>query len=643
MVLALLIPLVHVTLVVSNIDNIEEPFQDIGRIRGYYTELISMTDSEFSESKYRKYKSAVFEGNNDFLYSDFNNKVEQLSTGTSIKNGIDAENRLKHKNFNPAVLILLIYFAGVLVFFIRLMVLLGFLFKAIKNNPRSKNKEYNLVHMNEEIPPFSFFRYIFVTKEATKFKDFEQILTHEKVHVKQKHSLDLLMAHVVTVFQWFNPLAWQMQKAIKTTHEYIADSKVVNQGFELFDYQSLLLSQLISIRSVELVNNFNLVSIKKRIEMMTKNKSRFSAKLKALLVIPMALLVFFLFADMTVKSPILSFTNFGSVKFSNLDGIWENKDNSFGKLLLFKGGELSVLESANEVNVIDLSINIKDDVLQINNFGQFKESLKYQLIANELKIWWSDNEFGTYTKTNYKNSFEAFKPKTVGNINLPVAEYAKILDKTNMLINVYVMPDKYMVDDVECNINDLKTVLSKRVSKFNKLDIRFVTTRLVVDVNTQMNVVYDLYQILRELRLLKIGYASLPVDNASILQYHASALPQLLPPTEKDGAELLERDDVKEKLIVIEPGGNLNKKGIEFEDFILNHPDYIAAFDWKNTTKYGDFVAIMDMTFKVIYKLRNAFTMEKYGIKYSDLPKALQKEARKKYPMRISQSNTDED
>ena len=58
----------------------------------------------------------------------------------------------------------------------------------------------------------------------------QNVLEHEKAHIMQRHSLDHLFAHGLAVFQWFNPFAWQIRKALKTTHEYIADRQVIEQG-----------------------------------------------------------------------------------------------------------------------------------------------------------------------------------------------------------------------------------------------------------------------------------------------------------------------------------------------------------------------------------------------------------------------------
>ncbi len=160
-----------------------------------------------------------------------------------------------------------------------------------------------MVNMDEDISPFSFFRYLYINKSTLSEDDLHNVLEHEKAHISQRHSLDHLFAHALAVFQWFNPVAWQIRNALKTTHEYIADRQVLDRGFALVDYQTLLLKQVIGYHSVELVNNFNLKPIKKRIAMMTKIRSGRPARLKAMLVIPFAIALFLLFADFTVKGP----------------------------------------------------------------------------------------------------------------------------------------------------------------------------------------------------------------------------------------------------------------------------------------------------------------------------------------------------
>ncbi len=642
MITALVIPLLHVTIVVSSFENIEEPFQDVGRLRSYYSDLVTMYEEDDFRNKYIDYEAMVFE-EDDYSYANNHSLISETVIADEIKSESKSNISFLHK-INFIKIFISIYLIGVFIFFVRLIVLLVYLARVVKQNPGEKHEKYKLVLMKKEVPPFSFFRYIFVTKQATQLNEYEQVLAHERIHVEQMHSLDLIIAHAITVFQWFNPLVWLLQKAIKTTHEYIADSKVVNQGFELFDYQSLLLSQLVSIQSVELVNNFNLISIKKRIEMMTKNKSRFTAKLKALIVIPMVLIAFFLFAHMTVKSPVLNFTNFNTIKISNLDGIWENQDSKdYGTFIKFHDNVLSVLESTKEVVVAELLITLKDKEIIINSFSRTKVTLKYQLSNDQLKIWWNDSKASTYNKTNFANTFEALTPNKHKGINLPTTSHTKLLEKSHYVYNIYVHENKYYVEDVECTLASLESTIRQRVAKFNKLDKPFITARLVVDKNTTMKPLYELRQVLRKLRLYKIAYATFPSEYASALHYHATGIGQILPPTVEDGAEEVEREEVKDILIVIEPTRDVNALSVKFESFVQNHPKYLAAFDWNNNTTYDEYIAITNMTYAVIYKLRDAYSVQKYSMKYTDLPKAMQKEVRKKYPLSISQYNTDED
>ena len=170
----------------------------------------------------------------------------------------------------------------------------------MRTNKIIKHQGYNIVQIDKKVPTFSFFKSVFVNEKLFSHTELEQILAHERIHIRQKHSFDLLIIQLMILFQWFNPLVWRIQKSMKTVHEYLADRKVLEQGYQLFDYQSLLLSQLISIRSVELVNNFNLLSIKKTIAMMNKVKSGFFAKLKAIVAIPIIVVVFVLFADFSL-------------------------------------------------------------------------------------------------------------------------------------------------------------------------------------------------------------------------------------------------------------------------------------------------------------------------------------------------------
>jgi beta-lactamase regulating signal transducer with metallopeptidase domain len=105
------------------------------------------------------------------------------------------------------------------------------------------------------------------------------MLIHEFEHVKQGHSIDILVLEVLTVFQWFNPFFWLLKRLLRENHEYLADRAVLvhfsNPGY----YKKLLLQQFVGPQ-IDLANNFNYSLIKKRIQMMSQIKSSKLARIK---------------------------------------------------------------------------------------------------------------------------------------------------------------------------------------------------------------------------------------------------------------------------------------------------------------------------------------------------------------------------
>jgi len=152
-----------------------------------------------------------------------------------------------------------------------------------KNNPE-KTKDYSLVLLQESNIAFSFFNYIFLGK-TTEHQ--ERIVSHELIHVKQKHSLDLLLFEMQKIVFWFNPYSYLFQKRVSEVHEFIADSKTVDKKNKSNYFQSML-AEVFQVEKFAFVNAFNKQSIiKKRIMMLSKNKSKEILKFKYLLMIPL--------------------------------------------------------------------------------------------------------------------------------------------------------------------------------------------------------------------------------------------------------------------------------------------------------------------------------------------------------------------
>ena len=126
--------------------------------------------------------------------------------------------------------------------------------------------------------PFSFLRSVFVNPEVFTESELQQVLRHERTHIRQHHTWDLLFTEAVRVMQWFNPIIYLYAKELSSIHEYLADEQVLAQGASKRDYLELLYKQLCVGKFVPVGNSFRHLLTKKRILMMSQPvKRRMSA------------------------------------------------------------------------------------------------------------------------------------------------------------------------------------------------------------------------------------------------------------------------------------------------------------------------------------------------------------------------------
>lgn len=160
------------------------------------------------------------------------------------------------------------------------------IFRLITKNPKLKKGNLLIVNILNSRDAFSFLNYVFLGEKINP-EEKATILTHEQVHVKQKHTLDLLFFEALRIVFWFNPLVYMYQNSISALHEFIADSKVSKQ-LDASQYYQNLLSQVFDTNKVSFINSFYKQSlIKKRIIMLSKSKSKQHQLLKYALLIPL--------------------------------------------------------------------------------------------------------------------------------------------------------------------------------------------------------------------------------------------------------------------------------------------------------------------------------------------------------------------
>ncbi len=654
-ILALTLPLLHLNFMIRQESSMEESATGILKFRNYYQELIGMIDADYGSEPGIRHSYGMpggLNGTGEVMKGLGGESMLRLDSEDVPETGGNAGRDMHFF----AVVLLLVYLAGVAWFLVRFIYLVTRLFFLARKYGYTHLSGFRMVTMEEDISPFSFFRYLYINKSTLSEDDLHNVLEHEKAHISQRHSLDHLFAHALAVFQWFNPFAWQIRNALKTTHEYIADRQVLDRGFALVDYQTLLLKQVIGYHSVELVNNFNLKPIKKRIAMMTKIRSGRPARLKAMLVIPFAITLFLLFADFTVKGPNNQMMNLETLVKQQkmtiqLEGLWKKtQQDEAAKILLFKGSKVSMLENGSGIRDYFWRTEGEQIILSGRKDGP-GTSLKFSGNNMQMKIWWNDIGATAYQKTAFENTLDLFLDKQGMKIELPVIFKYRILEKQDLVYKICLGTDKggstmLTFNNEQIPMGKLADRVKAERAKHNKLDVNKLTGVLYVDKNMPMKEIDKIRMSLREINALKLADAGYPHKSGievSPVLYHTIALPRLLPPMD---AKILDKKEVIKMGTAIHVIDLSARKSTpadvhkELTEFIKQHDGgkYVFSLEYDREIPYGQYIEVVDMVFSVVYEFRDRLAIKEHGVNYSELGPDLQKKIKKVYPMVLSEA-----
>lgn len=224
-----------------------------------------------------------------------NTYVEIAAIPISASNSLPANSsfEISKSSFNWLDLIYTLYGIGITMLGLKFMFQLLAIRKVIRTNKTIKMDGYVYVETNKDIAPFSFFRYIFYNPAKFNPQELEAILKHERAHSTQKHSIDLLIAHLVTIVMWANPFSWLYKKNIEQNLEFLADDTAIQSVASDRVYKYVLLKVSGNQFFTPITNNFHNSLIKNRIVMLHKSKSNKKNALKMALILP-ALAVFLL-------------------------------------------------------------------------------------------------------------------------------------------------------------------------------------------------------------------------------------------------------------------------------------------------------------------------------------------------------------
>ena len=268
--------------------------------------------------------------------------------------------------------VLLVYLAGILFLACRNIYSLICLFRLIHSGKHEKlEKGVTLVVHNQEIAPFSWMKYIVISRKDLE-ENGREILIHEMAHIHHRHSVDLLVADICIFFQWFNPSAWLLKQELQNVHEYEADETVINEGVNAKEYQLLLIKKAVGTRLYSMANSFNHSKLKKRITMMLKEKSNPWARLKYLYVLPLAAIAVTAFARPEISEKV---EEISAVKVNDLAEIVEKKSEE-------NVVKEPIDTTKNKVVVVGYRTEKKDSVL---TSGKKKVAISVQGISDEGK------------------------------------------------------------------------------------------------------------------------------------------------------------------------------------------------------------------------------------------------------------------
>ncbi|RFZ95036.1 hypothetical protein D0C36_05780 [Mucilaginibacter conchicola] len=200
-----------------------------------------------------------------------------------------------------------LYIGGAMIAAVILIVRLVRLFSITRSGTSLKHGNYQRIDLPHSQTAFSFFNYLYI---GTELKQPDTIIAHELVHIRQKHTLDILFLELLKIINWFSPVVYLVQQSLKTVHEYIADEQTAAHESDAIAYSSFLLNNAYGLQGASVTHSFfNNNLLKRRIIMLNQQRSGKLARLKYLAAVPLC-------AGMLCTSTLLFSKDYGLIDFA---------------------------------------------------------------------------------------------------------------------------------------------------------------------------------------------------------------------------------------------------------------------------------------------------------------------------------------
>jgi beta-lactamase regulating signal transducer with metallopeptidase domain len=216
--------------------------------------------------------------------------IEQITIEpTETINQVMVTSNLPIENYQPSIFtvdnaMIAIYALVTIALLFKMFFGLSKIIRMLKLPSVKLENGVKLIDLKDSKIAFSFFNMLFLDPALPEKNT---ILKHELVHIKQKHSFDVLLFEMIQIINWFNPITYLVKKDIKLIHEYLADEETTRCDVEKYQYAMFLIQNSTGIQNLTLTNQiFSSSILKKRISMLNQKKSASWARLKLLLALP---------------------------------------------------------------------------------------------------------------------------------------------------------------------------------------------------------------------------------------------------------------------------------------------------------------------------------------------------------------------
>lgn len=236
-----------------------------------------------------------------------------------------------------------------------------------------RREGFRLALTDDDTPAFSFINYIVIGRRGYSEEELRLILAHERTHVGQHHTAEMLFVQLVKCVLWFDPFVWLYEQELRQVHEYLADDAVLRQS-DRTEYLRLLFHQTTGVGYCAISNNFSFSPLKNRITMMTQKKSRFGAA-KVLLALPVAALLLFVNCKTSIDIPDHFMIEDGTYELAGgmldtyKDGQLVQRVIGCVEVPLEEVGDHMVLSSQKEAKEFSEGLGAKE----VHTFGMYKQ------------------------------------------------------------------------------------------------------------------------------------------------------------------------------------------------------------------------------------------------------------------------------